>query len=48
MELLENESDPARPERRQLGIGQAGDVNAGDPDRAARWPVERAHHMQER
>ena len=47
-ELLEDEPDPPRPKRRQPPVGQAGDVVAGDPDRALGRPVEGAEEVQQR
>ena len=42
-ELLEDEADPRRAHRRELAVGQLGDVEAGDPDPPGARPVERAH-----
>ena len=47
-ELLEHEPDPRRPQRGQLAVGELGDVEVGDTDRAARRTVERADDLQQR
>jgi hypothetical protein len=47
-ELLEHEPDRAGPERRELAVGGARDVEAGDVHLAAGRTVERAHHVQQR
>ena len=48
VEVLEHEPDPPRPERGQPPVGQAVDPLAGDRDLAARRPVERAEHVEQR
>ena len=48
MELLEDEPDAARPQARQLPIGQRGHVVAVDPHGARRGPVQRADQVQHR
>ena len=47
-ELLEDEADPGRPQRDELPVATAGDVEAGDADRARGRPVEGAHQVEQR
>ena len=47
-ELLEDEPDTPGPQRCELAIVQAGDVDPVDPDRTAGRPVERADDVQQR
>ena len=46
-ELLEDETDPRGPQRRQLTVGQRGDVEPRDQHPAGGRAVEGAHQMEE-
>src|SRR6266545_610610 len=48
VELLENEPDPLGPQRREVMVGQFGDVEPVDDDLPGAGAVQRAHHMQQR
>ena len=48
VELLEDEADATRPERRQVAVGGAGDVGPGDPHEPAGRPFQGAHDVQQR
>ena len=47
-ELLEDKADSRRAQRRQLAVGQLGDVEPGNAHDPAAWPVERPDQMQQR
>ena len=47
-ELLEDEPDRARAQRRDLAVCQLRDVAPGDAHLAVAGPLERAHHVKHR
>ena len=48
VELLEDEADATRPERRQVALGGAGDVSPGDPHEPSGRPFQGSHDVQQR
>ena len=48
VELLEDEADPARAQRRQLVVTRGRGVEAVDPHLARGRTIERAHDLQQR
>jgi hypothetical protein len=47
VKLLEHESDPPRPECRQLPVGQGSHAVTGDADLATRRSIERTHDVEQ-
>ena len=47
-ELLEDEADPVRTQRRELGVSELRDVEPRDADDAGGGSVERAHDLEQR
>jgi hypothetical protein len=48
VEQLEDKPDAARPQRRQLTVGQARDSEPVDDDLPGGGPIQSAHHVEQR